>query len=253
MAAPGAYEVSRPNAWAFWLLDKLADANILIAEAGEPNLRKYMPTIPLPVVANSVIVDDMEVTSAVHEPPVILFVGELLERKGVVVLLDALDLIDARGDIDYRAVIVGDNRPGLQSDKDKMVAEITRRGRADCMTGPLPREGVYDWLSKADIYVTPTLTEGQPFTVIEALAAGVPIVGSDIQALTNMISDPEHGRLLRWDDSKGFAEAMIDLLSNPDERREISVRNRELAYRRFDRSVFSSELAALYRHYGSTD
>ncbi len=250
MAAAGEWEVSPTNAWAFRALDKLADANILIAAAGEPNLRKYMPTIPLPVVANSVIVDDMEVTSAVHDPPVILFVGELLERKGVVVLLDALDIIDAEGKLDYRAVIVGDNRPGLEAGKDAMVAEITRRGRAECMTGPLPREGVYDWLSKADVYVTPTLTEGQPFTVIEALAAGVPIAGSNIQALTNMISEPDHGRLMRWDDAEAFAAAISDLLANPQERREISARNRALAYERFDRSVFTAELARLYNHYG---
>ena len=45
-----------------------------------------MPTVELPVIHNSAIVDDMVQSSAVHHPPVILFIGELLERKGVVTL-----------------------------------------------------------------------------------------------------------------------------------------------------------------------
>ena len=49
MELPGEYKVSRLNRWAFALLDKLVQANILIAPAGEPNIRKYMPTVALPV------------------------------------------------------------------------------------------------------------------------------------------------------------------------------------------------------------
>ena len=135
-----------------------------------------------------------------HDPPVVLFIGELLERKGVVTLLDALDQLDARGVGDYELRIIGDNRPGLDPDKDAMVAEIERRGRGATMTGPLSRAEVYANLSEADLYVFPTWTEGQPFTVIEALSSGVPIVASDIQAISAMIEDPTHGRLLDMHD-----------------------------------------------------
>ena len=197
MEAPGGWHVDRLNRWGFAVLDRLVDANILIAPAGEPNLRRYMRSTPLPVVANSVVVDDMVQSSAVHDPPVVLFIGELLERKGVVVLLDALDLLAGRGVTGFELRIVGDNRPGLDPLKDEMVALITERGHAAAMTGPVDRRAVYRHLSESDLYVFPTYTEGQPFTVIESLAAGVPIVASDIQAISNMIQDGANGRLVR--------------------------------------------------------
>ena len=249
MEGPGEYRVDRLNAWAFAVLDRLAEANILIAAAGEPNLRTYMPTIDLPVIANSAVVDDIVQSSAVHDPPVVLFVGEMLERKGIVTLLDALDRVDEKG-VAYELRIVSDNRPGLDPDKDAMIAEITRRGRADAMTGPLPRAEVYRHLSESDVYVFPTWTEGQPFTVIEALSSGVPIVASDIQAISAMITDPENGRLLPMTDSAAFADAIIELLADPERRRTISDANRALARRRFDRAVFRREVAELYRRHG---
>jgi glycosyltransferase involved in cell wall biosynthesis len=250
MERPGEYRVGRLNRWAFAALDRLVDANILIAAAGEPNIRPYMPTVALPVVHNSAVVDNMVRSSAVHDPPVVLFIGELLERKGLVTLLDALDQLDARGVGDYELRIIGDNRPGLDPDKDAMVAEIVRRGRGDTMTGPLSRAEVYANLAEADLYVFPTWTEGQPFTVIEALSSGVPIVASDIQAISAMIDDPTHGRLLEMHDVAGFADAIGGLLADPDERRRISAANRARAHERFDRPVFRARIAELYRQHG---
>jgi glycosyltransferase involved in cell wall biosynthesis len=250
MAAPGEYRVGRLNRWAFAALDRLAEVNIMIAAAGEPNLRPYMPTVGLPVVHNSAVIDQMVQSTAVHDPPVVLFIGELLERKGILTLLDALDLLDERGVGGYDLRIIGDDRPGLDPDKDAMVAEIRRRGRGDAVTGPLSRAEVYDWLSRADLYVFPTWTEGQPFTVIEALASGVPIVASDIQAISAMMDDPAHGRLLDPHDAEAFAGAIAELLADPDRRRRISEANRARAHERFDRPVFRAHIAELYRQYG---
>jgi colanic acid/amylovoran biosynthesis glycosyltransferase len=250
MAAPGEYCVSRANRWAFAVLDRLAEANVLIAEAGVANMRPLMPTVDLPVVANSVVVDDVMPTTADHDPAVVLFIGELLPRKGLVVLLDALDLLDERGVSAFEVRIVGDDRPGLDPEKDAMVRLVRDRGRGDSLTGPLPREGVYRHLAEADVYVFPTETEGQPFTVIESLAAGVPIVSTDIPAITAMISDGIHGSLVPVGDATAVADAIEALLADPDRRRTISAANRRLAHERFDRSVFRERVAELYRRHG---
>ncbi len=260
MEPPGEYQISKLNRWAFAALDRLVVANILIAAAGEPNIRKYMPTVALPVIANSVVVDTVPQSSAVHDPAVILFIGEILERKGIVILLDALDQLDAAGIGPYELRILGDNRAGLDPLKDEMVRLITKRGRAQTMTGPVPRSEVYRHLSEADMYVFPTFTEGQPFTVIEALAAGVPIVASDIQAISNMIEDGVNGRMVSLentalkntalDSTAGFTQAIAELLADPGLRRKISKANRALALQRFDRAVFRERIAGLYRQHG---
>jgi glycosyltransferase involved in cell wall biosynthesis len=250
MAAPGQYHVSRLNRWAFAVLDRLVEANVLIAEAGVANMRPLMPSVDLPVIANSVVVDDVTPSTADHDPAVVLFIGELLPRKGLVVFLDALDLLAERGVAGFEVRIVGDDRPGLDPEKDAMVALVRERGRGGALTGPLTREGVYRHLSDADLYVFPTETEGQPFTVIEALAAGVPIVATGIPAITAMISDDVHGRLVPVGDASAVADAMAELLADPGRRRKISAANRDLALERFDRSVFRERIAELYRHHG---
>jgi glycosyltransferase involved in cell wall biosynthesis len=209
-----------------------------------------MPTTELPVVYNSVVVDEVVATSAVHEPPVILFVGELLERKGVRDLLDALDLLEARGVRDWELRIVGDNRPGLEPLKDEMIELIRERGHEAAMTGPLDRAGVYRHFAESDIYVFPTYIEGQPFTVIESLAAGVPIVATTILAIANMMRDGENGRLVDAGDVAALADAIEELLADPERRRKISEANRALARERFDRATFRERLAELYRLHG---
>ncbi len=254
MEGPGQWEVGRLNAWGFAVLDRLVEATILIAAAGVPNLRRYMPTTPLPVVHNSIVVDDVVQSSAVHEPPVVLFIGELLERKGLVVLLDAVDLLAERGLVagtDYDLRIIGDDRPGLDPLKDEMVALVRARGHGDALTGPLERSEVYRNLSEADLYVFPTFTEGQPFTVIESLASGVPLVATDIQAIANMIEDGTHGRLVPTHDAAAVADAVQELLADPERRREMSDACRERARERFDRPVFRTRIAELYRAAGN--
>ena len=250
MLPPGRYRPSRPNRWAFRVLDRLAAENVLLADSGAPNLRPWFPTTSLPVVGNSVVVDEVIASTVDHDPPVVLFIGELLARKGLRTLLDALDVVDERGGVTYELRIVGNDTLGLDPDKDEMIREVRARGRGDALTGAVTRDEVYRHLSEADLYVLPTDYEGQPFSVIEALAAGVPIVATDIPSLASMFDDPANGRLVGRTDTSGFADAIESLLADPAERRRIGAANRSLARDRFDRSVFRSRVAELYRRHG---
>lgn len=250
MTEPGGYTVNAAHRLAFRLLDRLASANVLIGDSGVENMRPLMPRTDLPVVHNSVVVNEITPSSGVHEPPVLLFVGELLERKGLSVLLDALDILDDSGDHDYELRIVGDDTPGLDPAKDAMVAKIRARGRGAALTGSVPRNAVYGHMGEADIFVLPTEYEGQPFTIIESLAAGVPIVATDIPPIRSMLTEGENASLVPWDDADALASALEGLLDDPQQRGRISRANRELAGQRFDRSVFREQLADLYRMHG---
>ena len=106
MEGPGEWEISRLNAWGFAVLDRLVEATILIAAAGVPNIRRYMAHAELPVVHNSIVVDDVVQSTAVHDPPVVLRdhvercclerVDELAEVVGV----DALGQLREARDVD---------------------------------------------------------------------------------------------------------------------------------------------------------
>ena len=251
MEPPGGYRIGRAHRLAFRLLDRLADVNVLLTPVGLANLQPLMPHTWMPSVANSVIVDDFVTTTADHEPAVLLFVGELLERKGVLVLLDALDALTARGTTGWQVRIVGDNSPGLDPEKDRVTAEVRARGYGDTMTGAVPRAEVYRQLSEADVFVFPTFVEGQPFSVIEAFAAGVPIVGSDIPTVAGMIHDGEQGLLVPVHDPDRLADAIAELIAEPERRRRMGAAGRATAEAQYDRAVFRDRIADLYRRLGS--
>lgn len=250
MEPPGEYRIGRLHRAAFALLDRLAHANVLLAPEGLANLQPLMPRTPMPVVANSVVTSEIPVSDACHRPAVVLFVGELLERKGVLVLLDALDELHRRGATDFELRIVGNDALGLDPDKDAMITAIRERGHGSSLIGAVSRSEVFEHLSEADIFVFPTFVEGQPFALIEALAAGVPIVASNIPTVAGMITDPEHGRLVPPGDHEALADALDDLLADPARRREISARNRALAVAEYDRATFREALTALYLELG---
>lgn len=250
MEPPGGYRVGAAHRIAFRLLDVLSDANILLSARGLANLEPLMPHTPMPVVPNSVVVDRFRTSTVDHEPAVLLFVGELLERKGVLVLLDALDTLSSRSLPPWRAVLVGDNRMGLDPEKDRVVTEVRSRGYSSTMTGPVSREEVYEHLAEADVFVFPSFVEGQPFSLIEAMAAAVPIVASDIPTITDMVSDGVEARLFATGDAQGLADVLADLLSDVDQRREMGRRGHARAVSTYDRSVFEARIASLYREYG---
>lgn len=119
------------------------------------------------------------------------------------------------------------------------------------MTGAVPRAEVYRQLSEADVFVFPTFVEGQPFSVIEAFAAGVPIVGSDIPTVAGMIHDGEQGLLVPVRDPDRLADAIAELIAEPERRRRMGAAGRATAEAQYDRAVFRDRIADLYRRLGS--
>lgn len=251
MEPPASYDPGRLGRWAFAVLDRLVEANVLLSPAGVENLGRWFTRVDLPVIANSVEVADLIASSADHDPPVLLFVGELLERKGVGTLLDAVDRIDRSPDApSYELRIIGDDRTGLDPSRDEMIREVAARGRGACLVGALSRDEVYRHLGEADVLVLPSEYEGQPFVLIEALAAGVPVIASNLPSIATMIDVPDNGRLVERSDPEALASAVLELLEDPPERRRIGARNRQRALEQFDRAVFRSRIAELYRLHG---
>jgi len=74
------------------------------------------------------------------------------------------------------------------------------------------------FLNALDIYIQPSVSEGFPLSVLESMAAGLPIICSDIGGLQNMITEGENGVLYRSGDIKALYEAVNELLNSPPEK-----------------------------------
>ena len=100
-----------------------------------------------------------------------------------------------------------------------------------------------DWYPKLDVFALPSLSEGFPLTILEALSSGVPCVATDVGGVPEILED--EFLVQRWD-PEGLAEKINWLLENPVKRRRIGIEGRELVESKFSLSRMVQEYRELY-------
>lgn len=174
----------------------------------------------------------------------LLFVGRLEERKGVKFLLEAMAQLKARGS-DVRLNIVGNGpqKEALQRQTAALSLEavVTFAGTQD-------EAGVAEALRHADLLVVPSLSEGLPVVIMEALASGVPVVASDVDGIPELVRDGETGWLVPPADQQVLAESMEQLLVDPGLRQRMGAAGRQLVASEYDAHLNTSELLVRIAH-----
>jgi len=133
-------------------------------------------------------------------------------REGQELLIDAAVSLRRRG-IDATAMIVGDGsrREVLERHADELDA-----GDAVVFTGRVPHDEVLDYYALLDVFVVPRINERAarlvtPLKPLEAMAAGIPVVTSDLEALRELTGAGERGRQFATGDSEALAVVLADL------------------------------------------
>jgi glycosyltransferase involved in cell wall biosynthesis len=174
----------------------------------------------------------------------LLFVGRFVPKKGISVLIDALQWLRAQGR-EPEAVIVGDGP----------LAETTRR-QAEGLTrlrfvGWQTPEAVANMMRSAVLLVVPSIqaqdgdAEGLPSVALEAMALGLPVLASDQAGLEGVVIPGETGEMVTAGDPKALAAAIGDLMGKPAERSRLGEAGMALARRSFDAQVQSRRLEDL--------
>jgi len=138
----------------------------------------------------------------------VVTVARLAPQKGLPLLLDAVALIAAAPDTpSLRVVIVGDGPL-----HDELAADIATRSLPVALLGR--RDDVPDLLAAADAVVVPSVWEGQPLVVQEALRAPAALVATDVGGMREVTADA--ARLVPPDDPAALADAVRNVLTTPD-------------------------------------
>jgi len=122
------------------------------------------------------------------QKPRLIFVGRLAEEKNLFSLFDAI----APMDLELLVIGEGPQRKGLEIRTGKMKAKTI-------FLGNLPNYELPAILNSCDLFVLPSLHEGQPKTLQEAMSCGLPVVGADVPGITDLIQDGENGLLCKTD------------------------------------------------------
>lgn len=169
------------------------------------------------------------------------FVGRFDEpRKGLSVLLEALPLVIARHP-EVRLVVAG------RGDIDSVIGHLPASIRGHCeFLGMVDDQTKAELLTSVDVYVAPN-TGGESFGIIvaEAMAAGAPIVASDLAAFHAVLDEGNAGLFFSHGDAQDAARVISDLLDDKQARIELASRA-QIAALRFDWSQVAAQILSVY-------
>ncbi len=174
----------------------------------------------------------------------ILFVGLLLERKGVDTLIETATLLQGRGQgSDAAFVLVGDG-PGRKR-YERLARE---RGLEDRIVFAGFRTDVQAFYDAADVFFFPSRGEGLPGVVMEAMAHGLPVVASDIPGTRDLIEDGKTGMLCPMEDAGTYADAIGTLLQDAGRAGSLGQAGRQRISEEYSWKRNAARFLALYKN-----
>lgn len=158
----------------------------------------------------------------------ILFVGGMEARKGLEIAIETLEILRRRGR-DLRLIAIA--KPGFRGIEtrawfDHLVERCGLNGKVDIIEG-VDEEQLMDLYSRASIFLLPTRMEGWGLAIMEAMAAGCPVISSPVGGVPELVRDGENGLLVDYSDRHGLAEAVERYLDDPELVSRIRVSARE--------------------------
>jgi glycosyltransferase involved in cell wall biosynthesis len=171
-----------------------------------------------------------------REPGLILSVGRLVEKKGFVPLIHACALLALRG-LDFRCEIVGAGEQ--QALLARLIADLRLDGRVS-LAGPKPQDAVLAAYQRAAVFALPCIIakdgnrDGLPTVMLEAMAAGLPVVATTVTGNPEIVDDGVNGLLVPPEDVPALAEALARLLQDETLRREMVAAARSKVEQCFD-------------------
>lgn len=151
----------------------------------------------------SIDIDEAKEKLALTEIPVVLYVGRLTEAKGVDTLVSAMRGID-----NAELIIIGDGKTRSNLEKQAEIENVNVR-----FMGAVAPVDIPLWMSAATIFVLPSLSEGRPTVINEAMASRTVCIASDIAGTRELVGDNKTGFLVKTGDAEAFRNR-IELLLN---------------------------------------
>ena len=193
-------------------------------------------------IPNGVDIDRFDVDRDVVEGR-ILFVGRLAPKKRVRDLIEAYSMIAA--DVpDRELVIVGTG--SLQEELERFASRLGV-GDGVRFEGYVPDETVPEYYASAELFVLPSIWEGHPLTLLEAWAAGVPVVATDVEGIAEFVDHGETGYLVSPESPDDLAEAIRYALENESVAQQWGRRAKRLAADEYSWAETARETDRVYR------
>lgn len=211
--APGDFEIG---------LDQLmesARSTVTVSDFAAHFLKKRFPASVAKIhrVYNGIDLNDFRRSDFSNPIPSIIAVGRLIEKKGFTDLIRACEVVRKRGR-EFRCQIIGEGP--LAEPLRAQIDDGGLPGQVE-VAGPHPQSEVRSRLAGATLFVLPCIAEPRgamdnlPTVIMEAMAAGLPVVSTQIGGIPEMVVENETGLLVSPNDPSALADAIEKLLIDP--------------------------------------
>jgi teichuronic acid biosynthesis glycosyltransferase TuaC len=173
---------------------------------------------------------------------IVIYAGRIMRAKGVFELVDAF--ASAAPDPAWKLVMVGEPI-AINAVRDR-VAELGLNGRVE-LRAMAPRHEIPIYLAASDLFCLPSHHEGVSNAVLEAMAAGLPIVTTTVGGLPEVIDDGVTGRLVPPKDAAALAATLSEMMLDSDRAAALGRAARLVAFERFDTARNAGRLIEILR------
>ena len=171
---------------------------------------------------------------------VIGYIGRMVKAKDLITLLNAAKLLSASGRR-FKLTLVGD---GDQLKELIQISESIGIKKFVEFTGF--RSDTANFLSGFDCFVLPSLSEGTPRCIMEALALNIPVIASDIPGNRLLISHHETGLLFPVGDSQKLTECLVSFMENPDQAKKMAATGCKKVEEEYSSRKMAAEYLTVY-------
>lgn len=231
----------------FYFLDK----NFVVRKTGKIILRQFYQirllgnsvkeNLKFDGITNTIVFDNgTDVPKFINNNPKVLnknyiqlcFIGALHRNKGIYLLAEIAKLL-AMKNVLFQLNILGEWENSVDKNAIEKYISFYKLESKVIFHGILHGDAKWKILKNTDLYLFPSYNEGQPISIIEAMAFGIPVIASNVGAIPDTIKNNENGFIIEEQNAKLYADKIIFLAENPNQFNEISSQNLKCYKERF--------------------
>ncbi|MEA5593446.1 glycosyltransferase family 4 protein [Rivularia sp. UHCC 0363] len=248
---------SYQNMMNYWTSRKCCNAMIAVSyQVKDALITEGFDSRKFYVVHNGTLVNNREIDSNIRNElnipediPVVIHIGRLCKSKGQHLLLQAAANLQQLGQEAVYLIVGKDlEQNGAYLDYLKDMAQELGINNSVHFLGH--RSDIPQLLALSDLLVLPSYTEGLPLVILEAMAAGLPVIATPVGGIPEVVIHQETGLLVPVGDVQALVNAMLKLLQNPDLRNEMGNKGSEMVRKDFSVEKMCDEVFDIYEKVG---